>query len=118
AFAGHSRTGIFFQAEDGIRDRNVTGVQTCALPISPAKPSAALSPEIAATNAQLAPGYTAISRYSRLETASASAATTTDRRRPSALTATPPRTAPPMPIHTPYSFDTVAICSLLSPVSL
>src|SRR5699024_12544682 len=23
----------FFQAEDGIRDRNVTGVQTCALPI-------------------------------------------------------------------------------------
>src|SRR5699024_8898081 len=24
------------QAEDGIRDRNVTGVQTCALPISPA----------------------------------------------------------------------------------
>src|SRR5207249_7507508 len=30
---------FFFQAEDGIRDRNVTGVQTCALPISidPAK---------------------------------------------------------------------------------
>src|SRR5437868_11541408 len=26
--------GFFFQAEDGIRDRNVTGVQTCALPIS------------------------------------------------------------------------------------
>src|SRR5699024_11245646 len=24
---------IFFQAEDGIRARNVTGVQTCALPI-------------------------------------------------------------------------------------
>src|SRR5207249_9149503 len=24
-----------FQAEDGIRDRNVTGVQTCALPIYP-----------------------------------------------------------------------------------
>src|SRR5699024_11681511 len=24
---------VFFQAEDGIRDRNVTGVQTCALPI-------------------------------------------------------------------------------------
>src|SRR5699024_12121128 len=31
--AGHH---FFFQAEDGIRDRNVTGVQTCALPISPA----------------------------------------------------------------------------------
>src|SRR5450830_166987 len=25
---------FFIQAEDGIRDRNVTGVQTCALPIS------------------------------------------------------------------------------------
>src|SRR6266540_5299870 len=27
---------FFFQAEDGIRDRDVTGVQTCALPITPA----------------------------------------------------------------------------------
>src|SRR5699024_10965273 len=27
------RSCFFFQAEDGIRDRNVTGVQTCALPI-------------------------------------------------------------------------------------
>ena len=26
---------FFFQAEDGIRDHCVTGVQTCALPISP-----------------------------------------------------------------------------------
>src|SRR5437763_16809150 len=25
--------GFFFQAEDGIRDTSVTGVQTCALPI-------------------------------------------------------------------------------------
>src|SRR5437773_5012172 len=32
---------FFFQAEDGIRDRDVTGVQTCALPISGA-PAAAL----------------------------------------------------------------------------
>src|SRR5438046_1965465 len=31
---------FFFQAEDGIRDWSVTGVQTCALPIS-AKPGAA-----------------------------------------------------------------------------
>src|SRR5204863_1979348 len=29
--------GFFFQAEDGIRDLYVTGVQTCALPISCAK---------------------------------------------------------------------------------
>src|SRR5690606_39307364 len=34
---------FFFQAEDGIRDFHVTGVQTCALPIStaPAAPTAA-----------------------------------------------------------------------------
>src|SRR2546430_3114788 len=32
---------IFFQAEDGIRDLTVTGVQTCALPIYPnAQPGA------------------------------------------------------------------------------
>src|SRR5207248_5362713 len=30
----------FFQAEDGIRDRTVTGVQTCALPISTDNPIA------------------------------------------------------------------------------
>src|SRR5207245_4397683 len=29
------RVVFFFQAEDGIRDATVTGVQTCALPISP-----------------------------------------------------------------------------------
>src|SRR6185369_17499511 len=28
---------FFFQAEDGIRDSSVTGVQTCALPISHAE---------------------------------------------------------------------------------
>src|SRR5690625_7246987 len=28
---------LFFQAEDGIRDGHVTGVQTCALPIYPAR---------------------------------------------------------------------------------
>src|SRR2546425_7239764 len=32
---------FFFQAEDGIRDKLVTGVQTCALPISGAAPEAA-----------------------------------------------------------------------------
>src|SRR3989475_9186809 len=30
----HSVSFFFFQAEDGIRDLTVTGVQTCALPIS------------------------------------------------------------------------------------
>src|SRR5699024_11490697 len=33
-----SLVAFFFQAEDGIRDRNVTGVQTCALPIWVAAP--------------------------------------------------------------------------------
>src|SRR5207248_8390320 len=32
----HQSLCFFFQAEDGIRDRTVTGVQTCALPISTA----------------------------------------------------------------------------------
>src|SRR5690606_41815950 len=31
---------FFFQAEDGIRDFHVTGVQTCALPIGTASPTA------------------------------------------------------------------------------
>ena len=38
-----NRKSFFFQAEDGIRDRLVTGVQTCALPISTAKDIAILS---------------------------------------------------------------------------
>src|SRR5260370_9772287 len=33
-FAGVGYCVFFFQAEDGIRDSSVTGVQTCALPIS------------------------------------------------------------------------------------
>src|SRR5437762_3439014 len=38
-YLAYGTTGLlffFFQAEDGIRDTSVTGVQTCALPISPA----------------------------------------------------------------------------------
>src|SRR2546430_3608544 len=34
---------FFFQAEDGIRDLTVTGVQTCALPISFAQPRGPLA---------------------------------------------------------------------------
>src|SRR5579859_7478858 len=48
---------FFFQAEDGIRDLTVTGVQTCALPIwlagNPAGgPSAGLAAELAAAAAR------------------------------------------------------------------
>src|SRR5256885_8156566 len=39
---------FFFQAEDGIRDYKVTGVQTCALPISRAR-----NGELAAREADL-----------------------------------------------------------------
>src|SRR5207237_6994081 len=35
---------FFFQAEDGIRDSSVTGVQTCALPISLNQGEFAISP--------------------------------------------------------------------------
>src|SRR5207249_9671646 len=45
-----SQLYFFFQAEDGIRDRNVTGVQTCALPISgtggPGGPAARGTPDL------------------------------------------------------------------------
>src|SRR5437867_6113905 len=34
---------FFFQAEDGIRDRTVTGVQTCALPIYPRRSALAIA---------------------------------------------------------------------------
>src|SRR5690606_29477645 len=45
--------GFFFQAEDGIRDFHVTGVQTCALPIydydiDPAHLRSRYGPEVAA----------------------------------------------------------------------
>src|SRR5438067_5253432 len=39
-----SRGHFFFQAEDGIRDRNVTGVQTCALPLSGPRATGAAAP--------------------------------------------------------------------------
>src|SRR3989442_6669731 len=39
---------FFFQAEDGIRDADVTGVQTCALPIS--APRAGLEPGLVLPN--------------------------------------------------------------------
>src|SRR2546430_2790375 len=50
----HRSLFFFFQAEDGIRDLTVTGVQTCALPISRASSSAARLPA-AATSASAFP---------------------------------------------------------------
>src|SRR6266511_4472647 len=40
---------FFFQAEDGIRDFHVTGVQTCALPISPETEKTSVSPTYSVT---------------------------------------------------------------------
>src|SRR5207244_5356058 len=52
---------FFFQAEDGIRDDLVTGVQTCALPICPAddQPAAPFFPESARGGAADAGGVSA-----------------------------------------------------------
>src|SRR5688572_33489956 len=44
---------FFFQAEDGIRDLTVTGVQTCALPIFPGRSSGSSSGRIAMTSGRL-----------------------------------------------------------------
>src|SRR5438046_8849567 len=41
---------FFFQAEDGIRDWSVTGVQTCALPISSGSPSTVPPPLVGRTS--------------------------------------------------------------------
>src|SRR5205823_9055115 len=52
---------FFFQAEDGIRDKLVTGVQTCALPISPSGRHAGVEAEgrdrAAAPRQPLRPGF-------------------------------------------------------------
>src|SRR5690606_39565393 len=49
---------FFFQAEDGIRDFHVTGVQTCALPISPTN-----SRFMTRTNLLLPPGHHSGTRW-------------------------------------------------------
>src|SRR5699024_11815592 len=46
---------FFFQAEDGIRDRNVTGVQTCALPISDTKNVERIRQELAGAEGSVLP---------------------------------------------------------------
>src|SRR5699024_11533638 len=47
----------FFQAEDGIRDRNVTGVQTCALPICCSCPLAQLPLQVTQGGIGVAAGH-------------------------------------------------------------
>src|SRR6266508_3759413 len=47
------RSCFFFQAEDGIRDGHVTGVQTCALPITPSTPIIIRLTELRKPNAKM-----------------------------------------------------------------
>src|SRR5437773_8277500 len=47
---------FFFQAEDGIRDRDVTGVQTCALPILHALSTRATKPLVVVNMGGLSEG--------------------------------------------------------------
>src|SRR3712207_6260035 len=58
AFLGTCLRFFFFQAEDGIRDIGVTGVQTCALPIFFENPlvGAFVGPERLVERLELAPG--------------------------------------------------------------
>src|SRR5699024_12101674 len=53
---------FFFQAEDGIRDRNVTGVQTCALPIYWVNTTYVLSTSGLSTLIAINPGVFSIAR--------------------------------------------------------
>src|SRR5207248_3435417 len=46
---------FFFQAEDGIRDRTVTGVQTCALPISSFRKRATVREAVAVATVRMQP---------------------------------------------------------------
>src|SRR3712207_8573452 len=58
---------FFFQAEDGIRDIGVTGVQTCALPISPTTDAALSQALLDAINNKTKP----LGSLGRLETLAA-----------------------------------------------
>src|SRR5699024_11907031 len=55
---------FFFQAEDGIRGRNVTGVQTCALPISTDATRSSASTSSADCHGSCGPGPSAASKAS------------------------------------------------------
>src|SRR6266496_5118761 len=52
---------FFFQAEDGIRDLYVTGVQTCALPICcPARPSGTFLPKFSTLSSGIVDGMSGV----------------------------------------------------------
>src|SRR5438552_8768058 len=64
---------FFFQAEDGIRDDLVTGVQTCALPISSTGPAPAGSPvSTVSCSRTYQPAYPCARRYDTIAATSTS----------------------------------------------
>src|SRR5690606_40888054 len=74
---------FFFQAEDGIRDFHVTGVQTCALPISrlrmeyrPRQEAAVRSGRASAARRRLRPGTTGTASGGAVERRDASRSST------------------------------------------
>src|SRR5207302_2727097 len=70
-----TKLAFFFQAEDGIRDFHVTGVQTCALPISttwrshqwPEAPSGNLDPAYAESLLRAQETFEAVSAGKKLD---------------------------------------------------
>src|SRR5205807_2928550 len=64
---------VFFQAEDGIRDYKVTGVQTCALPIYPALRVAGLHDELGDRSKRARRGCEQLASLRRLAPPGASA---------------------------------------------
>src|SRR5258708_31543128 len=84
---------FFFQAEDGIRDDLVTGVQTCALPIS--RPSTSyFLPKRSRRHARACPGHPRLSSLAENKTwmAGTSPAMTNIERIPRAPAKRPPST--------------------------
>src|SRR5438876_6563986 len=73
------KSRFFFQAEDGIRDGRVTGVQTCALPILTALTPVAPASTGATTRATLTPpacsAVISLSPASRVNTCSTATST-------------------------------------------
>src|SRR2546426_8411870 len=63
-YGRHYSLVFFFQAEDGIRDYKVTGVQTCALPICSAREQDL--PALAQARANLVLARSSAERWQRL----------------------------------------------------
>src|SRR3712207_6549673 len=63
--SGNRAEFFFFQAEDGIRDIGVTGVQTCALPILGDDPDAAFDLPLVVVDVEAGDGKLSTRRYHR-----------------------------------------------------